>query len=68
MHMLLIVIFSLFFFFHPIVIHAEAQQAVTPGAEVVDKKTGKKVGKRFGLGAAGLCQRGQRPAAHRKPG
>lgn len=30
--------------FYPI-INAEAQEAVTPGAEVVDKKTGKKVGK-----------------------
>jgi len=26
-------------------IHAEAQEAVTPGADVVDKKSGKKVGK-----------------------
>ena len=35
---------SLFSFLYPI-IHAEAQVAVTPGADVVDAKTGKKVGK-----------------------
>jgi len=38
MEMLLIVVLYL-------VIHAEAQEAVTPGADVVDKTSGKKVGK-----------------------
>lgn len=35
---------SFFSLLYPI-IHAEAQQAATPGADVVDTKTGKKVGK-----------------------